>query len=120
MTWQSVAVGTIFLAVAAGVTFADEPVQTDTAPDAELIRELGRSLGSKNHAERTAALESLQKLVATGKNDAPDYGPLIKPLFNLAGWGGLARENASAAEDLIVRIGGPPRPLLLLRLKSEE
>lgn len=120
MSCHSTAIGTMFLAAAVGAAVADEPPQTNSEPDKKVLSELAGSLRSKSGKEHTAALESLKKLVAANKGDSPSYLPLIEPLFNLAGWGGIARENASAAEDLIVRIGGPARPLLLERLQSTK
>jgi len=88
--------------------------------DAKVFAELAASLGSKNHKERTAALASLAKLVAVKKDGFAEFSPVVEPLFNLAGWGGVAREKARVAEDLIVRIGNVASPLLMQRLKSTQ
>jgi HEAT repeat protein len=86
--------------------------------DPKLLGKLAAGLASKD--ERSAALAALAKLLAEKKDGVTDFGPVLKPLFKLAGWGGEARYNARAAEDLLVRIGSPAVPLLKQRLQSAD
>jgi RNA polymerase sigma factor (sigma-70 family) len=88
--------------------------------DPKLVTQLAEQLRSKDHQERSDALTALAKLLTVEKGAATDCGPLIEPLADLAGWGGIAEKDARVAEELLVRIGKQAAPALRERLKSQE
>jgi HEAT repeat protein len=62
----------------------------------------------------------LAKLLAATSDGKTDFGPVIEPLFENAGWGGIASHNARTAEDSLVRVGRQATPALRQRLKSTD
>jgi HEAT repeat protein len=109
------------LALVTAVIAPDRPPPADSKPiDPEVLRKLAAALKSKDYEERSAALKALETLLAVKRDDLTDFKPVLEPLFSLAGWGGIARDNARLAEDLLVRIGRPALPLLNQRLKAED
>jgi HEAT repeat protein len=88
--------------------------------DPKLLAQLAEQLRSKNWDERSAAVATLEKLVPAKGAGKVDFGPVIEPLLDLCGWGGIARRVAHQAEQLIVRIGGQAAPSLRQRLGSQD
>jgi len=99
-----------------------EPPKGDVSVpiDPKLLAKLAEQLRSKNWDERSAALTALEKLVPEKGAGKMDFRPVIEPLFDNSGWGGIAEEDAHRAEELIVRIGGQSAPTLRRRLNSPD
>jgi HEAT repeat protein len=100
----------------------DDPIGGDARNpiDPKLLEKLAAQLRSKDWEEKSAAVSALAKLLGPKKDSETDFGPVIGPLFENAGWGGEAEENARLAESSLVRIGGQAVPLLRQRLKSAD
>jgi RNA polymerase sigma factor (sigma-70 family) len=88
--------------------------------DPKLLAKLAEQLRSKSWDERSAALATLSKMVPMKGVEKVDFAPVIEPLLDLCGWGGVARKDALQAELLIVRIGRQTAPSLRRRLGSQE
>lgn len=91
----------------------------------EIVREvvlvwIGDGLRSQGFSRNTEALADLAALLPGPAPEGVDFGPFIEPLFDKAGWGGIARPNATLAETLLVRIGLPAKDLLIEKLDSRE
>jgi HEAT repeat protein len=100
---------------------AEPPKGDATVPiDPKLLAKLAKQLRSKNWEERPAALTALEKLVPAKGAGKLDFGPVIEPLLDNSGWGGIARKDAHRAEELIVRIGEQAAPALRQRLHSSD
>lgn len=97
---------------------AQEPSSTVTA---EEVQSLAVGLRSKDWETRTAALTALEKWVDGSQKEARSaFSPVIEPLLAKVGYGGIARHNSETALRLLVKIGQPAVPSLLLALKSPE
>jgi HEAT repeat protein len=94
----------------------DAPVPIDP----KLLAKLAEQLRSKNWEERPAALTALEKLVPAKGAGKLDFGPVIEPLLDNAGWGGGGEKDARRAEELIARIGEQTAPALRQRLHSSD
>src|SRR5437867_1963505 len=79
--------------------------------DPKLLATFADQLRSKDWQERFGAVSALGKLLAEKRAGESDFGPVIEPLFENAGWGGIASDNARTAEDALVRIGTQAKPL---------
>jgi HEAT repeat protein len=88
--------------------------------DPKLLAKLADQLRSKKWDERPAALTALEKLLPEKGAGKMDFGPVIEPLFDNCGWGGIGQRDAHRAEELIVRIGGQTGPTLRRRLGSPD
>jgi RNA polymerase sigma factor (sigma-70 family) len=88
--------------------------------DPKLLAKLAEQLQSKNWDERPAALTALEKLVPEKGAGKMDFGPVIEPLFDNSGWGGIDEKDRHRAEELIVRIGEQTAPTLRRRLGSSS
>jgi HEAT repeat protein len=88
--------------------------------DPKLLAKLAEQLQSKNWDERPAALTALEKLVPEKGAGKMDFGPVIEPLFDNSGWGGVDEKDRHRAEELIVRIGEQTAPTLRRRLGSSS
>ncbi len=99
-----------------------EPTKGDASVpiDPKLLAKLADQLRSKDWDERPAALTALEKLVPEKGAGKMDFGPVIEPLLDNCGWGGLGEENAHRAEELIVRIGEQAGPTLRRRLNVPD
>lgn len=72
------------------------------------------------YQESTAALTELSESLPAYRRAKVDLTPIIEPLFDNSGWGGISRRQSWTAESMIVWIGRPAIPLLHRRLKSDE
>ncbi len=97
---------------------AQEP---SSAVTAEEVRSLAADLRSKNWGIQSAALTALEKWVDGSEKEARSaFSPVIEPLLAKVGYGGIARNNSETALTLLVKIGQPAVPSLLLALMSPE
>jgi HEAT repeat protein len=125
----------VLLVVLGTVAFGNGVVPARASPDVEdnpanvevwkgidpkRLVELAVQLRSKDHDERSAALAAMAGLLVGTREGDTYFGPVLEPLFGLAGWGGIARKNACQAEALLVLIGSQAKPLLRQRLKSAD
>ncbi|HUT14593.1 MAG TPA: HEAT repeat domain-containing protein [Thermoguttaceae bacterium] len=86
-----------------------------------LIKLLGKQLNSRDWNEEAAAIRSTNALIEEcPKAELHKLSPLVEPLFSKVGWGGIARDQANQAAELIARIGGPAVPFLVEKFQSPE
>jgi HEAT repeat protein len=118
----TVAFGTGIVPVRASPSVEDNlaNIEVRKSLDPKRLVGLAVQLRSKDHDERSAALAALAGLLVGTRDGDAYFGPVIEPLFGLAGWGGIARKNAYQAEALLVLIGTQTKPLLRQRLKSAD
>jgi len=97
----------------------EKPLYAQKPVDPKRLAILAVQLKGK-YQESTAALKELSVSLTAYRRAKVDLGPIIEPLFSLAGWGGIGRRNAWTAESILVWIGRPAVPLLNRRLKSDD
>lgn len=104
----------------------DEVVRLAAAPvvptkvDPQLIAELASLIDHDLLWRTEFTLPAIRRLLKENPGAEEEFIPLVLPLFDHCGYGGIGREDSEEAEALIVAIGQSALPLMDLQLLSTD